>query len=218
MYRTILFDLDGTLVDSGAGITNSVAYALQKYGIQIPERSELYKFIGPPLQYSFETFCGFSKEEANKAVAYYREYYSVKGIFENILYDGMADLLQSLYHAGKKLLLATSKPEQFAIRILDYFDISQYFDSIVGSCMNGTRCNKDEVIAAALEIVADSQMAFQQSDVVMVGDRSYDILGAKKNQIDSIGVLYGYGTREELEEAGASYIAEKVSDIGLFTN
>ncbi len=210
MYHTILFDLDGTLTDPGIGITNSVAYALEKYNIHVSDRSELYKFIGPPLRYSFETYYGFSKKDTEDAVAYYREYYSEKGIYENALYEGMAGLLRSLYDSGKQLLVATSKPEEFAVRILEYFDIKKYFSYVAGAGMDSTRGNKDEVIAYALELGNVSD----RSSAVMVGDREYDILGAKKMGLDSIGVLFGYGSREELTAADATYIAENVSDLG----
>ncbi len=211
MYQNVLFDLDGTLTDPGIGITNSVSFALDKYGIQVTDRTELYKFIGPPLQDSFEMFYGFSKEDARKAVGYYREYYHEKGIYENELYEGMAEMLKKLYEAGKTLLVATSKPEEFAVRILEYFDIKQYFAYIAGSNMDGTRSKKDEVIAYALEAGTVSDRAAS----VMTGDREYDIWGAKTAGIDSIGVLFGYGSREELETAGATYIAENVKDIGM---
>lgn len=212
MYSTILFDLDGTLTDPGIGITNSVAYALDKFGIEIQDRSELYKFIGPPLQDSFTEFYGFSETDARKAVDYYREYYNDKGIYENRLYDGMADLLSSLCHAGKKLLVATSKPEPFSIRIMEHFGIRQYFTYIAGSHMDGTRSIKKEVIAYALE----AGNVTDRSAAVMVGDRKFDILGAKSMGLASIGVLFGYGSLEELEAAGADHIAAQVGDIYPF--
>ncbi|MCI8634464.1 MAG: HAD family hydrolase [Eubacterium sp.] len=209
MYEVVLFDLDGTLTDPGVGITNSVAYALDKYGIQTKSRAELYKFIGPPLHESFEVFYGFSKEQAMEAVAYYREYYRDRGIFENVLYEGMEELLINLKRSGKKLLVATSKPEQFARMILEHFELSKYFDYVAGANMDGTRTRKDEVISYAL-------MAGNVTDLpkaVMVGDREYDILGAKKVGLDSIGVLYGYGSLGELKEAGADFIVKKAGDI-----
>lgn len=208
-YEVVLFDLDGTLTDPGVGITNSVAYSLERYGIKTADRTELYKFIGPPLHESFEMFYGFSKEKAKEAVAFYREYYSDKGIFENVVYDGVKEMLGSLQKAGKKLLVATSKPELFARMIMEHFGLTQYFDYIAGANMDGTRTRKDEVISYALMAgnVADPLKS------VMVGDREHDILGAKKVGIDSVGVLYGYGSREELEQAGADYIVGNVGDI-----
>lgn len=210
MYQTVLFDLDGTLTDPGVGITNSVSYALEKYGIRTTDRAELYKFIGPPLQDSFEMFYGFSREEARKAVDDYREYYKDKGIYENRLYEGMDTLLQSLCEAGRTLLVATSKPEEFARQILDDFAISRYFTYVAGSNMDGTRSRKAEVIAYALEAGKIQDL----SSAVMVGDREYDIAGAKEVGIDTIGVLFGYGSRQELEAAGADYLAKQPGDIG----
>ncbi len=210
MYQTILFDLDGTLTDPGIGITNSVMYALEKFGIQVSDRSTLYPFIGPPLQDSFETFYGFSKADAEIAVSYYREYYRDQGIYENKLYDGISELLQMLCDAGRKLLVATSKPEEFAVRILEHFQISGYFTYIAGADMNGPRTQKADVISYAL---ASGKVA-ERSSAVMVGDRAYDIVGAKQNGIDSIGVLFGYGSRQELVQAGADHIAEQPYDIG----
>lgn len=209
MYQNLLFDLDGTLTDPGIGITNSVAYALEKYGIKTNDRTQLYKFIGPPLQDSFERFYGFSKEDAKMAVQYYREYYKETGIFENKLYDGMEHLLQSLCEAGKKLFVATSKPEAFAVQILEYFSVNQYFTYIAGSNMDGTRSKKEEVIVYALKAGKIQDL----SSAVMIGDREYDVTGAKKAGIASIGVLFGYGSRKELEAAGADALAESPKDI-----
>ena len=209
MYEVVLFDLDGTLTDPGVGITGSVAYALEKYGIRIKDRTELYKFIGPPLHESFEKFCGFSPEQAKEAVAYYREYYSDRGIFENAVYNGMEELLAGLKDAGRTLLVATSKPELFARMILEHFGLTRYFNYIAGANMDGSRTRKDEVILYALMAGNVTDM----SKAVMVGDREHDILGAKKVGIDSAGVLYGYGSRKELMEAGADYILEKPENI-----
>lgn len=208
-YRYILFDLDGTLTDPGVGITNSVAYALKKYNIEVKDRAGLYKFIGPPLAESFENYYGFSEEEAKKAVEYYREYYCEKGIFENSVYGGIKGLLEELQNADKALILATSKPEVFAKQILEHFDMTENFTYIAGSNLDGTRAKKDEVIEYALNAGGVSD----KSKAIMVGDRKHDIIGAKKVGIDSIGVLFGYGSREELEHAQATYIAEKVNDI-----
>lgn len=208
-YQYILFDLDGTLTDPGIGITNSVMHALRKYGIEVADRTELYKFIGPPLIESFEKYYGFSHEEAVKSVDYYREYYRDKGIYENSVYDGIENLLAALYKEGKKIILATSKPELFAKQILRHFDLEKYFLFAAGSTMDETRTNKAEVIEYALSECGITD----KSSVVMIGDREHDIIGANKNGIDSIGVLFGYGSREELEAAGATYIAETVGEI-----
>ncbi len=208
-YQTILFDLDGTLTDPGVGITNSVAYALGKYKITVPERAALYKFIGPPLIDSFERYYGFSHERAVEAVTFYREYFSETGIFENQVYDGIGELLQELRKAGKQLIVATSKPEQFAVQILEHFALAGYFDFIAGACMDESRTKKAEVITYALEACGITD----KSRVLMVGDREHDVLGAKEAGVASLGVLYGYGDREELERAGADIIAERVADL-----
>ncbi|MDP4181943.1 MAG: HAD family hydrolase [Bacillota bacterium] len=209
-YDYILFDLDGTLTDSSVGITNSVMYALKKYGIVVNDRSELYKFIGPCLIDSFEKFYGFSKEEAKAAVEYYREYYRDKGIFENLVYDGVEDLLKTLKDKNKALIVATSKPEIFAKQVLEHFDIAKYFTYIAGSNLEGTRINKDEVIRYAIK----SCSIVDLSKAIMVGDREHDIVGAKEVGISSIGVLFGYGSRSELEKAGADFIVDTVADAG----
>lgn len=209
MYKTVLFDLDGTLTDPGLGITNSIMYALEKFHIKVEDRTSLYKFIGPPLRESYAKYYHFSDEEITRAVAYYREYFSVKGIYENVLYDGIEELLGKIKSSGRQVVLATSKPEEFAAEILRYFHIDQYFDFVAAATMDGTRNSKSAVIAHALKSWDITDLA----STVMVGDREYDINGAKAAGIDSIGVLYGYGSREELQSAGATYIVEHVSDI-----
>ncbi len=209
MYQTILFDLDGTVTDPGVGITNSVAYALDKFGIEVPDKTRLYKFIGPPLSDSFAQYYGFSEEQCDLAVKYYREYFTETGIYENKLYDGMERLLEKIKTAGKGIVLATSKPEEFAERILKYFHVDHYFDFIAGATMDGIRGRKADVISYALENCAAKDL----SGTVMVGDREYDIFGAREAGIASIGVLYGYGSEKELRSAGADAIAETVHDI-----
>lgn len=209
MYTTVLFDLDGTLTDPGIGITNSVMYALRKFGIDVADRGELYRFIGPPLYYSFTTFYGFSHDDAEAAVRYYREYFSDKGIFENKVYDGVPEMLGAIKNSGKKLVLATSKPEVYAKRILEHFSLDGYFDFVGGATMDGSRNSKSDVISYVL----DSVGVTDKSACIMIGDREHDILGAKANGIDSVGVLYGYGTRDELTEAGTTYIAKTVDGI-----
>lgn len=212
MYEYILFDLDGTLTDPGEGITNSVAYALKKFNISVEDKTELYRFIGPPLIYSFMNFYGLNYENGLKAVEYYREYFSVTGIFENKLFDGIHKLLAEIKKSGKKIALATSKPEQYAVRILDHFDLTQYFDFIGAATMDETRSKKADVITYTL----DNLGITDKSKVVMIGDRHHDIDGANQNDLDSIGVLFGYGSRDELENAGATYIAETINDIIKF--
>ena len=209
MYHTILFDLDGTLTDSGPGITNSVAYALKKWNIEEKDINVLRKFVGPPLDASFAKYYGFSKEKCVQAIQYYREYYLTKGIYENQVYDGMEELRKWLRDTGRRAIVATSKPEPSAIHVLEYFHIDSYFDIIAGATMDGSRVEKSDVIRYALDRAGIRDL----SGVVMVGDRENDIQGAKANGLDSIGVLYGYGSREELEEAGAMQIAETVEDL-----
>lgn len=212
MYSTIFFDLDGTLTDPGVGITNSVAYALKKWDIEVSERSLLYPFIGPPLSDSFQRYFGFSKEDSMKAIEYYREYFRDRGIFENEVYPGVHEMLTALRSEGKTIVLATSKPEGFAKTILEHFDLAKYFDFVAGASMDESRSKKGQVIAYALE----SLRITDKSTVVMVGDREHDVMGAKENSLDCIGVLFGYGSREELETAGATYVAEQVGDILRF--
>lgn len=212
MYQTILFDLDGTLTDSGPGITNSVAYALNKYGVKVRDRRELNRFVGPPLVDEFMKYCGIERPEAEKLLAYYREYFTDRGMFENEVYDGIPELLSKLANDGKQIIVATSKPEPFAVKILEHFEISKYFAYIAGSTLDEKRTSKDEVIRYALDVCHVNDL----SSVIMIGDREYDIIGAKAIGTDSIGVLYGYGSHEELFNAGATYIVEKVSDIYNF--
>ena len=209
MYQTVLFDLDGTLTDPGEGITNSVAYALKKREIEVADRKNLYCFIGPPLLDSFMKYYGFSKVEAMQAIHDYREYFSDRGIFENVPYEGIHAMLQTLKAQGKKLVLATSKPEAFAVRILERFDLAPYFDIAAGATMDEKRSKKGDVIAYALTLLTEDE----KRNIVMVGDREHDILGAKENGLPAIGVLYGYGSREELEQAGPAAIAETVDEL-----
>ena len=200
--KNILFDLDGTLTDPALGITNSVMHALKRFDIPLPPRDELYKFIGPPLAESFEKYYGFS--DGQVAVEVYREYFSVKGLFENELYDGIEELLKLLYENGYRIYLATSKPEIYAKQILEHFKIDKYFTDAVGSLLNGNRVEKGEVIAYLLK-------KHNITDAIMIGDRCFDIAGAKENGIKSIGVLYGYGTKKELKDA--DFIVSSVTDL-----
>lgn len=209
MYQTILFDLDGTLTNPALGITNSLAYALEKFNIEVTDKKDLYRFIGPPLQDSFENFYHFSKEDSLKAVDFYRDYFRHKGLYENKVYQGIPDLLEKLKSHEKRLLIATSKPEEFAIQILKYFELFDYFDLVAGASMDGSRRLKGDVIAHALTSAQVSDL----SATIMIGDRDHDVIGAKENGLDAIGVLYGFGNREELEKAGARYIATRVEEL-----
>lgn len=209
MFDNILFDLDGTLTDPGVGITSSVAYALEAFGIEVEDRSKLNCFIGPPLHESFVKYYNMSTLLAFDAVTKYREYYNDRGIFENELYIGIPGLLQELKKAGKTVIMATSKPECFAKRIAEHFKIDGYFDCITGSELDGSRVDKAEVIECALERMGITD----RSKCVMVGDRLHDIVGAKKTGLYSVGVLYGYGSRRELEENGADKIVADIREL-----
>lgn len=208
-YQYILFDLDGTLTDPKEGITKSVAYALEAYGIHVEDLDSLCKFIGPPLKESFMVYYGMDDAQGEEAVAKYRERFSVTGLFENVEYEGISSMLDSLKKAGKKLIVATSKPAVFSKRILEHFDLMKYFEFLSGSELDGTRVDKAEVIAYALQENGIKDL----SQVIMVGDREHDIIGANKNGIDSVGVLYGYGCREEFEKNHATYVAESVEEL-----
>ena len=208
--RYILFDLDGTITDSSEGITKSVQHALKKLGIEENDQAMLRRFIGPPLDESFEKFYGFDKEKALKAVDYYRERYSDKGIYENVLFDGIADMLEGLKRDGYIIVP----------RILEYFDVDKYFDVAVGSELEGgERRHKNQVIdevfvrLAAAGLADAGNLSETKSQSIMIGDRKDDILGAKASGIDSMGVRYGFAEEQELEMAGADYIVETVEDI-----
>lgn len=208
-YDVILFDLDGTLTDSSPGIINSIVYALKKYDIAVENTETLRKFLGPPLHESFKEFYGFDEDKSMEAVSFYREYFSTKGLLENRVYDGVPKLLKELRDNGEKIILATSKPQPFTDRIMKHFDLVKHFEFIAGSNMDGTRSKKADVIEYALQ----QCNVVDKSKVVMVGDRKHDIIGAKTVGIDSIGVEYGYGDYEELNSAGATYIAKTVDDL-----
>ncbi len=277
----LLFDLDGTLTDPMVGITKSVQYALRHYGIIEEDLTRLIPFIGPPLRDSFQKYYGFSKEQASEGVLVYREYFSEKGIFENKEIPGIREMLEALNAQGKKLYVATSKPEVYAKKILEYFSLDHFFTFIGGADFGETRVNKADVIRYVLEKTGlccpDKEEAdrseraelakntdtaeaaegtntaersktaegtntaerseaakgtntkekskpaegtdtskrteLRKKKIVMIGDREHDILGAKENGIQSVGVLFGYGSRRELEEAGADRIAETVEDL-----
>ncbi|HEM6101181.1 TPA: HAD family hydrolase [Streptococcus suis] len=208
MYQTILFDLDGTLTDSGQGILNSVAYALEKMGIEEPDTANLNRFIGPPLYESFSRFYQLNPEDTQSAVDAFRVYFKEKGMFENQLYPGIIPLLEELRTAGKTLVIATSKPEIFAKQILEHFGISHYFDVIAGASLDSSRISKADVIGYAI-----NQLEAFPNNAVMIGDREHDIEGARMHQLPAIGVLYGYGNKQEFEKAGATMIVETVQDL-----
>ncbi len=210
--KYVLFDLDGTITDPKEGITKSVAYSLKKFGIEVKDLDTLCPFIGPPLNVSYEEFYGFSHEEAMKAVDEYRVYYRDRGIFECKLYDGIKELLEHLHNEGKVVILATSKPEEFARQLLEHFDIIQYFDVIAGSEMNGQRVEKADVIRHAINQIEN----FDIKEAVMVGDRKFDCIGSGKVGIPCVLIGYGYGEMEELESCKPFAIKESVSDLQKF--
>lgn len=210
MKKYILFDLDGTLTDPKEGITKCVRYALEYFGIHEEDMDSLTKFIGPPLDESFKQYYNMTDEDADKAVEKYRERFGSIGIFENAVYDGVIDMLKILKGEGKFLALATSKPDVFAVRIVEKYGISPYLDVLSGGKIGGS-CDKAHVIAKALEAfgLGDND----KPEVIMVGDRKHDIIGAKKCQIESVGVRFGYAESNELEDAGADYIVSSVEEL-----
>lgn len=207
-YQYILFDLDGTLTDPKMGITKSVAYALKKMKDWTVDINDLTKFIGPPLNESFTDFYGFTLTESNRAIEFFREYFKAYGIYENEIYPGIKDLLKSLKDSGKVLAVATSKPTVFAEKIIEYFELEEYFECVVGSNLDGTRTKKKDVIETVLDI-----LEIDSKEAIMVGDREHDILGAKAMCMSSIGVVYGYSIENELSDAGAEYIVDSVFEL-----
>lgn len=211
-YTNVFFDLDGTITEPFMGITNGIIYALKSFGIEVEDRNSLKSFIGPPLRVSFPEYFGFSKEETEKAVGLYREYYSVDGILENEIMPGMEKAFCELKEAGCSLYVATSKPELFAKQILENLKLEEYFDIIAGSSMDAKRDTKEEVLRyLLLKAGLDSEAEIKKT--VMVGDRMYDVCGAKAVGMDCIGVLFGYGSKEELLTAGARYIAKDAQEM-----
>lgn len=208
-YEVILFDLDGTLMDTKLGITKSARYSLAHFNIVDVSLDDLEKFIGPPLHASFREFYNFHGDELEKAVKKYREYYAAKGIYESRVYPQIPLLLKKMRELNKTLMVATTKPTVFAKKMLKHFDIMHYFSVVAGSNLDGSRASKAEIIRYALQQGGITAL----SRTVMVGDRKYDIVGAKQVGIPSIGVLYGFGSREELEGAGATCIAKTVEDL-----
>lgn len=215
MYDTILFDLDGTLTDSSEGITKSIEYALNKMGISCNDRNELLKYIGPPLTVSFRDY--FEGEDIDKAVKLYRERYSEIGWKENRVYDGVPEMLAKLKQSGKRIYMATSKPEHFAKMIAEYFDFAKYFDVICGASMDLLRYNKQQVVEYALSLagiaLGEDGRVSESSGVLMVGDRHHDVEGAGALGIGTLGVTYGFGTRDELTYCGAICVADSPQEV-----
>ena len=208
--KVILLDLDGTISDPGLGIAGAARHALSSLGIEENDPERLRSLIGPPLSESFRKFYGMDEDTIAAATRTFREYYAEHGLYENTIYPGAAELLRRLHSAGRILLLATSKPEPFARHIVESFGLTEYFTFVGGSCMDETRTDKDLVIEYCLENAGITD----RSSCIMVGDRRHDVEGARKQNIDCIGVLYGYGGLEELEGAGTIAIAEDIDVLG----
>lgn len=206
MPKSILFDLDGTLTDSGEGIMNCAALALERLGIPIPPRDALRVFVGPPLHDTFRQF-GVPEDQVDEAIRIYRSRYVPIGKFENTPYPGIRELLEKLRAQGNRLYVATSKPEEMAVEVLEHFDLAHFFDHICGASLDRSRSAKDAVISYLLQLHgADGQM-------VMVGDTVFDVLGAAAHGIPSVGVAWGYGSVEEMKKAGAAAIAVTMDEL-----
>ena len=210
MYKVILFDLDGTLTESGEGITKSVQYALERIGKPEPDLEKLKVFIGPPLMEMFMQYAQIDEATAKQAVEIYRERYSVTGIFENAVYPGIENMLAQLEKKGYILAVASSKPEVYVRQILDHFGLTRYFTEIGGSELNGRRTNKTEVIEDVLKRL---NMDKHRDQVIMVGDKEHDVYGARKAGLECIAVSFGYGTEEELKQAEPLKIVDSAEGI-----
>ncbi|TCL60419.1 phosphoglycolate phosphatase [Kineothrix alysoides] len=238
-YKYLLFDLDGTLTDPKEGITTSVQYALKSFGIDEPDLDKLEPFIGPPLKDSFIKYYGLDEEQAETAIVKYREWFSPTGIFQNKIYPGTEDMLAALKNKEKVLAVASSKPTVFVEKILNHFEIRQYFDVVVGSELNGVRGSKEEVVEEALrqlsakcaddkdaaaesgeaetvqrEMVAVAETIYiDKEHTAMIGDREFDVFGGKQHGLTTVGVTFGYAGEGELEAAGADYIVNTVEEL-----
>ena len=206
MKKAIFFDLDGTLTDSGEGIINCAAMTLERFGLPVPSRQEMGVFVGPPLDKTFIEF-GVPADRTDEAIRIFRSRYVTVGKFENFPYPGIPELLQNLKNAGHRLFVATSKPEVTALEVLEHFQLSQYFEFICGATLDGTRSHKEDVLRYLLTQVDGVE------NTVMVGDTKYDVIGAKHHNIPAIGVAWGYGKVQDMQDAGAVAIAQTVADL-----
>ena len=206
MVKTILFDLDGTLTDSGEGIINCAVLALEHFGLPVPDRETMRVFVGPPLDETFVKF-GVPKEKTDEAIRVYRSRYTTVGKFENFPYPGIAQMLERLKAKGHRLFVATSKPEGMSVEILEKFRLAQYFELICGATLDGSRSKKADIITYLLDKAGDTQ------NTVMVGDTAFDVIGAASHGIPAIGVAWGYGKIEDMEQAGAAAIAHTVEEL-----
>lgn len=209
MIKHIFFDLDGTLTDPFEGVTSSFLYALSKFGITVENKNELRRVIGPPLSDSFQNFYGLDPEQTLEANKYYREYFTKFGLLQNEIFPGIPELLSNLKNKGYKLYVATSKPIEFAVQVLDSFNITGCFEFVSANNFADERHTKAQVI----QYIFDTYPNINKEECIMVGDRKYDVEGAKLFDIKSIGVLFGYAENGEFEAAGADYIVESVEDI-----
>lgn len=209
MIKNVFFDLDGTITDSSEGIINGFVHALEHFGIEVEDKNYLKKFIGPSLADSFRNEYKFDEEQTKLAIAKYREYYSVTGLKESKLYDGIKELIIDLANNNINVILATAKPQVFSDKILENYEIKKYFKFISGATLDGSRLNKGDIIKYAI----DNLEQINLEECIMVGDRKHDIEGAKENNIKSIGVTYGFGSEEELKTAGANYIAHNAEEL-----
>ena len=213
MYTHLLFDLDGTLTDPKEGITRSVQHALRHFGIDEPDLDNLTLYIGPPLIPSFMEFHHLTRAQAEEALNVYRGRFSTVGLFENRVLDGVPEMLRNLKEQGKTLVVASSKPEEFVLRILERFELLQYFDEVTGASMDEKRSEKKDVIEEALRRLGRTE---NREGIVMIGDRKHDIEGAKLCALDSVGVYTGFAPEGELEEAGATYIFRSIGEMSAF--
>ena len=209
--RYVFLDLDGTLTDPAEGITNSVMYALRHFGIEVTDRRELYPFIGPPLSDSYAKYYGFTAEQSEKGVNLFREYFREKGIFENMPYPGIMELLAELHQLGCKLVVTSSKPQLFVERILDHFDMAKYFHAVCGATMDEKTSRKPIIIRNALDICPEAGA----DNTIVVGDHALDVIGAHENGLPACAVLYGYGENDAIEEAKPEYTACSVNDLRM---
>ena len=213
MYKYVFFDLDGTITEPEEGIINGVLYALSRFGITVEDRTTLYPYIGPPLRDSFRDYHGLSEEDTEQAILYYREYYSTKGIYQNDIMPGMEQAFWTLRKHGCHLYVATSKPELYAKQILEDLKLDGYFDIIAGSTFDKARDTKAAVIEYLITSIAANQIKPAVDDIIMVGDRKFDVLGAREFGIDTIGVLFGYGSKEEFDACACRYVATDAKEM-----
>lgn len=209
--KAIFFDLDGTLTDSGEGIMNCAALALEHFGLSVPDREQMRVFVGPPLDQTFIRF-GVPADRTDEAIAVFRSRYRTVGKFENFPYPGIRETLQTLKEQGHRLFVATSKPEVLANEVLNHFDLARYFEQIAGATLDGSRSHKADVITYLLGLTGDV------GQTLMVGDTAFDVIGAAAHGIPTIGVSWGYGTVEDMEEAGAKAIAHSMGELTELIN